>query len=122
MLENGPTGTLDLANRFGWITEDCFLNALKHFIFFVKLSTESPALTAFDNHKTRMTINVVLYARANNATILTFPPHCSHRLQPLEVTVFGPFKIRYRASMNYYHKKICPGSSTLNEPQPRPSK
>ena len=26
---------------------------------------------------------------------LTFPPHCSHRMQPLDVCVFGPFKRFY---------------------------
>ncbi|CAK1547896.1 unnamed protein product [Leptosia nina] len=100
MLENGPTGALGLANVSGWITEDCFLKALKHFVHFVKPSADSPALIVLDNHKTHITINVVLYARTNNIIILTFPPHCSHRLQPLDVTVFGPFKARYRASMN----------------------
>lgn len=100
MLENGPTGALGLSNLSGWITEDCFLKALKHFVHSVKPSAESPALIVLDNHKTHITINVVLYARANNIMILTFPPHCSHRLQPLDVTVFGPFKARYRASMN----------------------
>lgn len=100
MLENDPTGALGLANVSGWITEDCFLKALKHFVHFVKPSAESPALTVLDNHKTHITINVVLYARKNYIMILTFPPHCSHRLSPPDVTVFGPFKPRYRASMN----------------------
>ena len=47
-----------------------------------------------------ITINVILFARKNHLIILTFPPHCSHRLQPLDITAFGPFKSRYRASMN----------------------
>ena len=34
-------------------------------------------------------------AEANGLHILTFPPHCSHRLQPLDVCVFGPFKQFY---------------------------
>lgn len=100
MLENGPPGALGLANPSGWITEDCFLNALEHFVQFVKPTVESPALILLDNHKTHITINIVLYAREHNLIVLTFPPHCSHRLQPLDVTVYGPFKARYRASMN----------------------
>lgn len=100
MLESGPTGALGLANLSGWITEECFLKALKHFVGFVKPTAESPAFIVLDNHNTHITINVVLYARANNLIMLTFPPHCSHRLQPLDLTIFGPFKARYRASMN----------------------
>ncbi|CAK1547722.1 unnamed protein product [Leptosia nina] len=49
MLENGPTGALGLANVSGWITEDCFLKALKHFVHFVKPSADSPALIVLDN-------------------------------------------------------------------------
>ncbi|GBP08585.1 hypothetical protein EVAR_7202_1 [Eumeta japonica] len=98
MLENGPTVALGLANVSGWITEDCFLKALKHFLHFVKPSAESLALIVLENHKTH--INVVLYDRKNYIMILTFPPHFSHRLQPLDVTVFGTFKALYRASMN----------------------
>lgn len=30
--------------------------------------------------------------------MLTFPPHCSHKLQPLDRTVFGPFKTAFNKS------------------------
>ncbi|CAB3244562.1 unnamed protein product [Arctia plantaginis] len=69
-------------------------------ISIVKPTAESPALIVLDNHKTHITINVILYAKENNIMILTFHPHCSHRLQPLDVSVFGPFKARYRAGIN----------------------
>ena len=29
-------------------------------------------------------------ARGNGLSIVTFPPHCSHRMQPLDVCVYGP--------------------------------
>ena len=100
MIENGSIGALGLANSSGWITEDCFSKASQHFVHFVKPTTKSPVLIVLDNHKTLITINIVLYARESNIMILTIPPHCSHRQQPLDVSVFGPLKARYRASMN----------------------
>lgn len=100
MLQDGPTGSLGLANQSGWITENCFLESLKHFVKHVKPSEVEPALIILDNHQTHITINVILFARQNHLVIITFPPHCSHRMQPLDVTVFGPFKARYRVSMN----------------------
>ena len=33
-------------------------------------------------------------------TVLTLPPHCSHKLQPLAVFVFGPFKTYFSAAVN----------------------
>jgi hypothetical protein len=37
-------------------------------------------------------LDVVSLAKSNGVHLLTFPPHCSHRLQPLDVSVYGPFK------------------------------
>ena len=100
MLANGPPGALGLANISGWMNEECFIKALKHFVFHVKPSKENPALIILDNHSSHVNLRVVQFARKNSIVIVTFPPHCSHKLQPLDVTVYGPFKIRYRIAMN----------------------
>ncbi|KAJ8960158.1 hypothetical protein NQ318_003879 [Aromia moschata] len=53
-----------------------------------------------DNHATHVNLQVVDFARKNHIIILTLPPHCSHRMQPLDVAVYGPFKSRYKQAMN----------------------
>jgi hypothetical protein len=35
--------------------------------------------------------------------ILTFPPHTSSNLQPLDLTVFGPFKTYYNQALDAWH-------------------
>lgn len=100
MLLGGPKGSLGLANPSGWITEESFYKAMIHFVKYVKPSDENPCLILCDNHSSHITIDVVTLARDNHITILTFPPHCSHRLQPLDVSIYGPFKARYREAMN----------------------
>ena len=45
-----------------------------------------------DNHSSHVSLEVINYAKANDIAILSFPPHSSHELHPLEKTVFGPFK------------------------------
>ncbi|XP_045459327.1 MFS-type transporter clz9-like [Melitaea cinxia] len=100
MLQGCPKGALDLANPRGWITEESFYRSMIHFIKYVKPSEENPCLLLCDNHSSHITIDIVTLARDNHITILTFPPHCSHRLQPLDVSVYGPFKARYREAMN----------------------
>jgi hypothetical protein len=42
-----------------------------------------------------VTMEVVYKAMAVGLDLLTLPSHTSHHLQPLDVSVFGPFK-RYR--------------------------
>lgn len=42
-------------------------------------------------------------ASKNDIKIVTFPPHTSHRLQPLDVSVFGPFKTFYSQGLDAWH-------------------
>lgn len=100
MLSNGPAGALGLANLSGWMNEECFLKALEHFVLHVRPSIDNPALILMDNHSSHVNLSVVEFARKNSIIIVTFPPHCSHKLQPLDVSVYGPFKTRYRVAMN----------------------
>lgn len=42
--------------------------------------------------------------------MLSFPPHCSHKLQPLDVSVFGPFK-KYSAAAQDAWLRNNPGKT-----------
>jgi len=44
------------------------------------------------NHEVRCTLDSILYASENGIILVTFPPYCSHLLQPLEAGVMGLFK------------------------------
>lgn len=100
MLKDAPTGSKGFTNPSGWITEDIFVESLKHFVNHVKPTSEDKALIIMDNHITHVNIQVIDFARENNIIILTLPPHCSHRMQPLDVAVYGPFKARYKVALN----------------------
>lgn len=100
MLHGAPTGSLGLTHKSGWMTEDNFYESLKHFAEFVKCSKENRVLLLLDNHKSHVNIRTIQFARENGITLLTFPPHTSHRLQPLDVSVYGPFKARFKSEQN----------------------
>lgn len=102
MLNNAPPGSLGLAYKTGWMTEDNFLKALHHFVKFVKCTEERKVLLLMDNHETHVSLNIINFARENGVVILTFPPHCSHRLQPLDVSLYGPFKTYFRSAQNNF--------------------
>lgn len=63
MLDNRA---LSLANPTGWISENCFLKALLHFVHFGKPTAESWALTVQDNHKTHITMPIVFQRKYLN--------------------------------------------------------
>ena len=72
-----------------------FVKYLRHFIKYVHPSETNPCLMVLDGHCSHKSLEVITVAKENHITLITIPPHTSHRLQPLDVTFFGPLKSRY---------------------------
>ena len=89
-VSNGPTGSNGAANPSGWMTEDIFVLFLKHFVHYARCTKERPCLLILDNHESHLSIDGLTYAKENGVVMLSLPPHCSHRLQPLDRSVYGP--------------------------------
>ena len=77
------------------MTGDLFAETLGHFIEFMKISKSNPGLLLMDNHISHLSIEAIDMVKENGLCLLTFPPHCSHKLQPLDIRVYGPFKRYY---------------------------
>lgn len=45
-----------------------------------------------NNHESHIHIDVLDFCKDDGIILLSFPPHCSHKLQPLDRSVYGPFK------------------------------
>ena len=89
---DGPIGA---ANKSGWTNENIFYEFLQHFASKTSCSKENPALLILDNHVSHVSLRSVEFAEESGLILLTLPPHTSHRLQPLDRTVFGLFKAHY---------------------------
>lgn len=101
-VKGGPVGSDGDANPSGWMKEENFLKYAKHFVKYVKPSKDKPVLLLLDNHDSHLSIEVLDYFKANGVTVLSFPPNCSHKLQPLDRTVYGPLKKYFnKASDNW---------------------
>ena len=48
-----------------------------------------------DSHESHTSLEVILFTRDNGVVMLTFPPHCTHRLQPLDSTSLRSLKAGY---------------------------
>ena len=55
-----------------------------------------------DNHDSHISIETIDIFKENGVTLLTLPPHCSHKLQPLDRSVYGPFKTFYNQAANAF--------------------
>ncbi|XP_023312440.1 uncharacterized protein LOC111692606, partial [Anoplophora glabripennis] len=91
-LNGGPPECIGAGNASGWVTDEEFYQFMQHFIKHVKPSMERPVLLVLDNHSSHLNVETLNLAKENGVVMLSFPPHCSHKLQPLDVSVFGPFK------------------------------
>lgn len=85
------------ANGSGWMTKEDFVKFMRHFINFSLASDKSPTLLILDNHTSHLSIEAIDLAVNNGIVMLSLPPHCSHRMQPLDVSVFGPLKSFYKS-------------------------
>lgn len=101
---NGPVGAIYRCSKSGWITEDLFLEWLRHFAQFVKCSLEDPVLVIMDNHVTHSTLKSYTFCRENGIIAVSLPPHTSHRLQPLDVTFLSSLKSAYNIECDLYMK------------------
>jgi len=96
-IRDAPTGSAGAANASGWMLDVHFVEFSHYFVKFVRPSKERPVLLVLDNHESHLSIEALDYFKANGVCVLSFPPHCSHRLQPLDRTVFGPFRKFYNS-------------------------
>ncbi|XP_030747152.1 uncharacterized protein LOC115875789 [Sitophilus oryzae] len=91
-VRDGSQGSIGGGNKSGWMQEENFLQFIKHFAKYAKPSEENRVLLILDNHTSHLFIPVIDFCKSNFITLLSFPPHTSHKLQPLDRGVFGPFK------------------------------
>jgi len=103
-LYNATSNAVGYANGSGWMTSNDFIEFMKHFIKFAHASKENPILLLMDNHRSHVTIEVIDIAIEHGITILTLPPHCSHKLQPLDVGVFASLKKSYAVQCDAWTK------------------
>lgn len=102
LLSGAFPGTVGFPYPSGWMDADLFLKFLKHFIDCTKSRRESPSLLILDGHSSHKSIEAINLARDFGVIILTLPPHTSNRLQPLDVSVFAPFKTYLAIEMDHW--------------------
>ena len=100
MLTGAPTGTIGAANPSGWISIEIFVNWLKHFIAHTKSSKDNPVLLLVDNHDCHVTIEALSMTRENGVVMVSFSPHCTHRLKPLDISIYSPFERAFYEACN----------------------
>ena len=95
-LAHCEDGVVMAMQEQAWMTTTLFSHWISHFIRSLSnkggISQERRHLLIVDGHNSHVTLEVVYKCKHVGLDLLTRPSHTSHRLQPLDVSVFGPFK------------------------------
>lgn len=95
-LEGKPAESWAIFNRTGWMDKESFTKWFEWFILQSHASPENPVLLLFDGHNSHVkNLQVAKLAIEKNVTLLCFPPHCSHRMQMLDVVFMKPLSNCY---------------------------
>jgi len=111
-MDKAPPGALGMSTKSGWINEELFDSWFDHFLkSAVPGSSNEPTLLILDGHSSHVkNISVIKKARENNVVILSLPSHCTHRLQPLDVSFFKGLNARHNSVVQTWHRSH-PGRS-----------
>ena len=63
-----------------------------------------------DSHASHVGMEVLEFARKNDIFIVTFPSHCSHLLQPLDVSVYKSLKTAWAAELDRFKRENPTGA------------
>ncbi|GAA6080018.1 uncharacterized protein LOC119495270 isoform X1 [Tachysurus ichikawai] len=82
-------------------------------------------------HEAHISLRALDLAKSKGIVMLTIPPHTSHRLQPLDKSVYGPFKTYYNRALDgwmrsnpgktasIYHIPVCVNEAFMSAMTPQ---
>jgi hypothetical protein len=95
-IEHCELGATMVMQPRAWMTSYLFSAWISHFLEYVSrlggIFLEQRHLLILNSHNSYVTLEVVLEAKRVGLDLLTLPSYTSHALQPLDVSVFKPFK------------------------------
>jgi hypothetical protein len=101
-----PPGCIVQISDTGYSNSELFLIWLKEFIKVVKPSKEDKVLLLLDGHTSHSkNLAAIELTRANGVIILQLPGHTTHRLQPLDVSIFGPLETYYNQAVEKWMRE-----------------
>ncbi|CAH1965165.1 unnamed protein product [Acanthoscelides obtectus] len=102
LLDGTPAETGYSCHISGWMQTHIFIEWMQHFIKHVKPTKNDPVLLLLDGHVTHTkNLKLIDLAKEHGIIMLCFPPHCTHRLQPLDVSFMGPLSTFYSQEVRW---------------------
>ena len=94
----GPDDAVYAKSESGWVDSELFLEWIRR-IFLKFAVPQRPLLLIIDVHKTHLTLDCIDICRTNNIILFCLPPHSTHALQPLDISVFKSLKTHFATTL-----------------------
>ncbi|XP_065645776.1 uncharacterized protein LOC136076230 [Hydra vulgaris] len=88
-----PSGSIIRVSSSGWTDSSLFIEWLTHFVAVTHASKTNEQLIVLDAHRSHKTLEAINFCHDNGIHLITLPPHCTHKMQPLDRTFFKPLKV-----------------------------
>lgn len=98
LMNNAPAGAIGTCSDNGWTNCEIFVKWLEHFKSIAKPEQNGKHILVMDGHHSHKTLAALDFARENGIEMITLPPHCIHRMQPLDHSFFKALKAAYNAA------------------------
>lgn len=88
----------------GWMDTETFISYFRS-TFLKSIPKTRPVVLIYDGHSSHTSLPLVEEAMRENVVILKLPPHTSHLLQPMDLSVFKPLKQKYDQEVVKWQRK-----------------
>lgn len=103
-IDGAPPSSKEHCSASGWTNGDLFLMWLQFFVKIVRPTPVKKVILVLDNHESHKYYPALKYAVENHITFVSFAPHTTHKMQPLDKSVFGPMKRFFEQEINVSQK------------------
>ena len=100
LMNGAPPESVGYCSPNGWIDADLFVKRLEHFAPSTNACKENQQIIIMDGHHSHKTLAAITFARSKGIQLLVLPPHCTHRMQPLDTTFFKSLKTAYNNAVD----------------------
>ena len=108
LMNGAPPGSIGKVSASGWTNKELFLCWIDHFVECTNCSKDNKVILILDNHESHIGLEAYNRCREKGIIVITLPPHSSHKMQPLDLSIFGPLKSSFYRQCDWF-MKMHPG-------------
>lgn len=94
-------------SKNGWMTAETFLQYFTNvfFPYLVKENYDFPIIVFLDGHSSHLSLELTTFCKKKRIVLVCLYPNSTHILQPLDVALFYPLKVKWKKEVSLWKLK-----------------